>query len=88
MLSEKLISWLDGYLEDKDCDLTEEQTAKIKNKLNEVFKHEIDPQEDKGRNKLELREIHSGKKSQSYCSQANPSGGVRPHPDPDIPLMC
>jgi hypothetical protein len=64
-LSRDFILWLDGYLENvpEGFDLNKEKTAKIKDRLNKVFKHEIDPEQDKGRNAKELRQIHSGTES-------------------------
>lgn len=60
--SRDFILWLEGYLENvpEGFDLNKEKTMKIKTKLNSIFRHEIDPQEDKGRNPQELRKIHSG----------------------------
>ncbi len=37
MKPEELISWLSGYLHDKDRDLTKEETAIIKEKLESCF---------------------------------------------------
>lgn len=35
------VMWLDGYLEEKE-DLNKEQVNKIRNKLNNIFKHETE----------------------------------------------
>jgi hypothetical protein len=62
MLSRDFILWLDGYLDNvpEGFGLNKDKTQKVMTKLNTVFRHEIDPQEDKGRNPKELRKIHSG----------------------------
>lgn len=62
MLSLSFIIWLEGYLDNvpEGFDLNKEKTQKIKDKLNSIFKHEIDPQMDKGRNPRQLREVHTG----------------------------
>lgn len=62
MLSRDFILWLDGYLDNvpPGFGLNKDKTQKVMVKLNSVFRHEIDPQEDKGRNPTELRKIHSG----------------------------
>lgn len=62
MLSIEFMIWLEGYLDNvpDGFDLNKEKTQKIKDKLNSVFKHEIDPQMDKGRNPKELRQTHDG----------------------------
>lgn len=60
-LSQEFLDWLDGYLEAfEGKDLTKEQTKKVSDRLNSVFHHEIDPEQDVGRNAEELRRIHSG----------------------------
>lgn len=61
-MSRDFILWLDGYLDNvpSGFGLNKDKTQKVMTKLNTVFRHEIDPQEDKGRNPAELRKIHSG----------------------------
>jgi hypothetical protein len=62
MLSRDFILWLEGYLDNvpPGFGLNKDKTQKVKDRLNSIFKHEIDPQEDKGRNPQELRNLHSG----------------------------
>lgn len=62
MLSIEFMIWLEGYLDNvpDGFDLNKDKTQKIKDKLNSVFKHEIDPKMDKGRNPKELRQLHEG----------------------------
>lgn len=55
--------WLQGYFEISGAtDITEEQLAVIKNHLNLVFKHEIDPmrEEQTTATNTELDSIHNG----------------------------
>lgn len=61
-ISRDFILWLDGYLDNvpPGFGLNKDKTQKVRDKLNSVFRHEIDPQEDKGRNPTQLRKIHSG----------------------------
>ena len=52
--------WLQGHFEISDTkELTEEQVTIIKNHLNLVFKHEIDPMYNG--DPKELQDIHDGK---------------------------
>lgn len=63
MTSRDFAYWLQGFFEITDAkNITEQQTAVIKNHLNLVFKHEIDPSIDGG-DKLkqeEYQNIHDG----------------------------
>lgn len=66
MTSRDFVYWLQGYFEISDAkNINEQQIQVIKNHLNLVFKHEIDPSIDLGNNKIkkELQEIHDGKQS-------------------------
>lgn len=64
MKSRDFAYWLQGYLElsDKKEGFTSTQVEVIRNHLNMVFEHEIDPSFP---NKETLQEIHEGKKGKS-----------------------
>lgn len=65
MSSRDFIYWLQGLLEiGNPKELNEEQLKIVKNHLNLVFKHEIDPSLNEGKTKeevIELQDIHDGK---------------------------
>jgi hypothetical protein len=69
MESKSFCYWLQGLLEiGKPETLNKEQVEIIKNHLNLVFKHEIDPSLNEGKSKEEVKElhdIHDGKKKLS-----------------------
>lgn len=61
--------WLQGFFELSECDhLSEKQTTAIKNHLNLVFKHEIDPLRDSQTTTpiQVLNETHSPSKFNDY----------------------
>lgn len=62
MLSHEFIHWLDGYLDSGDFEhgMSEAHTDRIRAKLNNVFRHEIDPEQDAGRDAGALRQVHDG----------------------------
>jgi hypothetical protein len=63
MTSRDFVYWLQGFFEvSKPLSLSNEQIEVIKNHLNLVFKHEIDPSIDKGSSEKreELTHVHSG----------------------------
>jgi hypothetical protein len=66
MKAEQFVFWLQGLLEiGKPETLNKEQVEIIKNHLNLVFKHEIDPSLNEGKSKEEVKElqdVHDGKK--------------------------
>jgi hypothetical protein len=66
MTSRDFVYWLQGLLEIGDPEsLTKEQLTIVKNHLNLVFLHEIDPSLNKGKTKEEvkdLQDVHDGKK--------------------------
>jgi hypothetical protein len=66
MKAEQFVFWLQGLLEiGKPETLNKEQVEIIKNHLNLVFKHEIDPSLNEGKSKEEvqdLQNVHYGKK--------------------------
>ncbi len=66
MKAEQFVFWLQGLLEiGKPETLNKEQVEIIKNHLNLVFKHEIDPSLNEGKSKEEVKElqdVHNGKK--------------------------
>lgn len=65
MLAEKFVDWLDGFLENSDPALPigPEQTQKIRDRLNDVFHHEIDPAmvASTGQSHSALQSVHDGK---------------------------
>lgn len=62
MLSLQFIDWLAGYLDSGvfDQGMDEAQVGKVRDKLNSVFRHEIDPEQDAGRDAAALRRAHDG----------------------------
>ena len=59
MESKSFCYWLQGLLEiGKPETLNKEQVEIIKNHLNLVFKHEIDPSLNEGKTKEEVQELH------------------------------
>ncbi len=67
MTSRDFCYWLQGLFELSDCDknkvnqsLSIEQTVCIRNHLNMVFKHEIDPSMGPPKVQQELNQIHGG----------------------------
>ena len=59
MTSRDFCYWLQGYFEiDQPEELTKEKLEKIRNHLNMVFKHEIDPSF--GDDLPDLQKIHEG----------------------------
>ena len=68
MTSRDFVYWLQGFFEVSGATtLTSEQSAVIKNHLNLVFKHEIDPGIDGGNaiKKAELAAAHTGGRPES-----------------------
>lgn len=63
MTSRDFAYWLQGFFEISGvCDINQDQTQVIKNHLNLVFKHEIDPSITTDPKKSqELQDIHDGK---------------------------
>lgn len=62
MKAESFIYWLQGFFEiSKASSLNEEQVSIIKNHLNLVFKHEIDPRMGDNKHQEELNKIHRPK---------------------------
>lgn len=64
MQSRDFCYWLQGFFEVSDVtEINEKQTQQIKNHLNLVFKHEIDPSIDLGNKEKtqQLGEIHNHK---------------------------
>ena len=62
MTSRDFAYWLQGFFEVSNAEtITKEQTQVIKNHLNLVFKHEIDPSMGDEKHQQELNAIHSGK---------------------------
>lgn len=73
MTSRDFVYWLQGFFEISKADVVEaEQVEIIKNHLNMVFKHEIDPSMGTEKHQEALRDLHRGKR--------NDPGGQR--------LMC
>lgn len=63
MSSRDFVYWLQGFFEITDAkNITQQQTTVIKNHLNLVFKHEIDPSIDGGNKdkQKEYQNIHDG----------------------------
>lgn len=59
MISREFCYWLQGYFEISNSkELTTQQVQVIKNHLNLVFKHDIDPSY--GGNQAELQAVHDG----------------------------
>lgn len=59
MTSRDFAFWLQGFFEVSNAEtITKEQTQVIKNHLNLVFKHEIDPSIDYDKHQAELNAIH------------------------------
>jgi hypothetical protein len=56
--SKSFVHWLSGFIDGKD-EMNEEQCKKIRDKLNGVFYHEIDPTHPDPDGKLQ--DIHDGK---------------------------
>ncbi len=64
MTSRDFAYWLQGFFEVSNAEtITKEQTQVIKNHLNLVFKHEIDPSMGDEKHQQELNAIHSGKQN-------------------------
>ena len=60
MTSRDFAFWLQGFFEVSNAEtITKEQTHVIKNHLNLVFKHEIDPSMGDNKHQQELNEIHN-----------------------------
>lgn len=61
MTSRDFAYWLQGFLEVSDPkQVTEDQLKVIKNHLNMVFKHEIDPTFGDNKHQQELSNLHNG----------------------------
>ena len=58
--SKSFVHWLSGFIDGKE-NLTQEQVKKLKDSLNGVFYHEIDPTHPDPDGKLQ--DIHDGKRS-------------------------
>jgi len=59
MTSRDFAFWLQGFFEVSNAEtITKEQTQVIKNHLNLVFKHEIDPSMGDDKHQAELNAIH------------------------------
>lgn len=59
MTSRDFAFWLQGFFEVSNAEtITKEQTQLIKNHLNLVFKHEIDPSMGDDKHQAELNAIH------------------------------
>lgn len=64
MTSRDFAFWLQGFFEVGNAEtITKEQTQIIKNHLNLVFKHEIDPSTGNAAHQNELNNIHNGTNS-------------------------
>lgn len=62
MTSRDFVYWLQGFFEISNTEtVTPEQTKIIKNHLNMVFKHEIDPSMGDEKHQQELNELHDPK---------------------------
>lgn len=60
MTSRDFAFWLQGFFEVSNAEtITKEQTQVIKNHLNLVFKHEIDPSMGDDKHQAELNAIHN-----------------------------
>lgn len=60
MTSRDFAFWLQGFFEISNVEsITKEQTEVIKNHLNLVFKHEIDPSMGNPEHQAELNQIHT-----------------------------
>lgn len=61
MTSRDFCYWLQGHLEISSTkELTKDQLEIVKNHLNMVFKHEIDPSMGSAAHQQELSNLHSG----------------------------
>lgn len=82
MTSRDFVYWLQGFFEISDAEtITKEQITIIKNHLNLVFYHEIDPDltNNDAKKKAEMDAIHNG----------HPSGGKQPTYRSEYPvLLC
>ena len=81
--------WLQGFFElNESISITEKQTETIKNHLNLVFYHEIDPSYSKDPEvQKKMNEIHTGKKKE----ESKPTSSVKHnyHTDPqNVILRC
>lgn len=80
--------WLQGYFElsskeeePAEHKLTPQQVESIKNHLNLVFYHSIDPEHEKGMTKEQIekmQEVHDGKKSE-HASSLQPNKWLLDH---------
>ena len=67
MTSRDFVYWLQGFFEVSDSkELNEKQTQIVKNHLNLVFKHEIDPSMGDKKHQDELNKIHNPIKSYPF----------------------
>ena len=72
MTSRDFAYWLQGYLEVADPKKIDEKQLKvIKNHLNLVFKHEIDPSMGDEKHQQELNEIHNSGTSHLFPNENN-----------------
>ncbi len=77
MTSRDFAFWLQGFFEvQKPTEITPEQTQMIKNHLNLVFKHEIDPSMGDAKHQHELNTIHSGEENITFPHNINQSGNT------------
>lgn len=83
MKPENFCYWLQGYLElTKEEDLTEDQVKIIKNHLNLVFEHVIDPSYVKHLAPLD------NKKVGQILQEIHDKGSTRPPTDSNISYRC
>jgi hypothetical protein len=80
MTSRDFCYWLQGFMEVSDAkEVTPEQLAVIRNHLNMVFKHEIDPSHGDATHQKVLSDIHKG---------LTTGGGTQGAPFPHTVINC
>lgn len=87
MTSRDFVYWLQGYFEVSGVkSVGEVETQQIRNHLNLVFKHEIDPSIDGGdpKKQQELQEVHDGVQGKPTI----PSPFDQMHPFPGTQYRC
>ena len=85
MTSRDFCFWLQGYFEiSKNKSITSDETSIIKNHLNMVFKHEIDPSMGDEKHQIKLNNLHNPAKNPSLP----PYGGINTIADDNTLIRC